>query len=225
MEMNQHCLDTLRKLAQGIDPRSGLPLPGEDACQAPEVIRALFQAIQALEAQGKVRPPPEQAGKPWSEEEEQALLQRFDEMRHGATLVGVEVGRRRSSAATVRVPAPAIKLPRRRRDGSRYAVMHSVWPGLTPRAESAALVRSPRNGVGTPEARGGSDARHASGPALQSDAGQHRAGHDPDQPHEPQRQARDCIARRHPPRDHYRREQPQPRADPMREDQPTSRRH
>ena len=59
MEMNQHCLDTLRKLAQGIDPRSGLPLPEEDACQAPEVIRALFQAIQALEAQGKVRPPPE----------------------------------------------------------------------------------------------------------------------------------------------------------------------
>lgn len=79
MEMNQHCLDTLRKLAQGIDPRSGLPLPEQDACQAPEVIRALFQAIQALEAQGKVRPPPEQAGKPWSEEEEQALLRRFDE--------------------------------------------------------------------------------------------------------------------------------------------------
>ena len=79
MEMNQHCLDTLRKLAQGIDPRSGLPLPEEDACQAPEVIRALFQAIQALEAQGKVRPSPEQAGKPWNEEEEQALLQRFDE--------------------------------------------------------------------------------------------------------------------------------------------------
>lgn len=79
MEMNQHCLDTLRKLAQGVDPRSGLTLPEQDACQAPEVIRALFLAIQALEAQGRVRPLPEQAGKPWGEEEEQALLRRFDE--------------------------------------------------------------------------------------------------------------------------------------------------
>ncbi|WP_275628866.1 hypothetical protein [Pseudomonas sp. 273] len=79
METNPHCLDTLRKLAHGLDPRTGQALPGGDACQAPEVIRALFQAIQALEAQGKVRPSPEQAGKPWNEEEEQALLQRFDE--------------------------------------------------------------------------------------------------------------------------------------------------
>ena len=77
MEMNQHCLDTLRKLAQGIDPRSGLPLPEEDACQAPEVIRALFHAFRLLEKH-KDKPAAVQAGKPWDEEEEQALLQRYD---------------------------------------------------------------------------------------------------------------------------------------------------
>lgn len=77
MDTHSQNLDLLRQLANGTDPRNGLPLPTGDACQAPEVIRALFHAIHLLEKH-KARPPAVQAGKPWDEEEEQALLQRFD---------------------------------------------------------------------------------------------------------------------------------------------------
>lgn len=79
MEMTPQGLDLLRKLANGTDPRNDLPLAASDVCQSPEVIRALFLAVQILEARmGRTRQPAVQAGKPWDEEEEQALLQRFD---------------------------------------------------------------------------------------------------------------------------------------------------
>ncbi|MGC4012130.1 MAG: hypothetical protein QM805_25975 [Pseudomonas sp.] len=72
-------LTVLRKLAQGIDPRHDAPLAVDDPCQAPEVIRALFHAIRALETPvPRPRTLPQQAGKPWQPEEEQALLQRFE---------------------------------------------------------------------------------------------------------------------------------------------------
>ncbi|MFR0691728.1 hypothetical protein ACLUTX_20185 [Enterobacterales bacterium AE_CKDN230030158-1A_HGKHYDSX7] len=72
-------LVVLRKLAQGIDPRHDAPLAANDPCQAPEVIRALFHAIRALETpQPRPRSLPQQAGKPWLAEEEIALLQRFE---------------------------------------------------------------------------------------------------------------------------------------------------
>ncbi|MBB4868081.1 hypothetical protein HNP46_007000 [Pseudomonas nitritireducens] len=72
-------LTVLRKLAHGIDPHHDEPLADDDACQRPEVIRALFHAIQALEAPPpRPRSLPEQAGKPWQAEEEAVLLQRFE---------------------------------------------------------------------------------------------------------------------------------------------------
>jgi len=72
-------LALLRKLAHGIDPRHDEPLAVDDPCQAPEVIRALFHAIRALETPpARPRVLPQQAGKPWQEEEEKALLERFE---------------------------------------------------------------------------------------------------------------------------------------------------
>lgn len=77
MDTHSQNLDLLRQLANGTNPRNGLPLPTGDACQAPEVIRALFHAIRLLEKH-KDKPAAVQAGKTWDEEEEQALLQRYD---------------------------------------------------------------------------------------------------------------------------------------------------
>ncbi|MCP1622987.1 hypothetical protein [Pseudomonas nitroreducens] len=91
-------LAVLRKLAQGIDPRYDAPLAVDDPCQAPEVIRALFHAIHALEMPvPKPRHQPQQAGKPWQTEEEADLLQRFEAgetiaaiaREHGRTTGGI----------------------------------------------------------------------------------------------------------------------------------------
>ncbi|MEP9316984.1 hypothetical protein ABKS89_07630 [Pseudomonas sp. LABIM340] len=96
-----HLADTLavlRKLAQGIDPRHDAPLAVDDPCQAPEVIRALFHAIHALEVPApKPRALPQQAGKPWQTEEEAVLMQRFEAgetvaaiaREHGRTTGGI----------------------------------------------------------------------------------------------------------------------------------------
>jgi hypothetical protein len=91
-------LAVLRKLAQGIDPRQDVPLAADDPCQTPEVIRALFHAIHALEAPApRPRALPQQAGKPWQTEEEAVLLQRFEAgetvaaiaREHGRTTGGI----------------------------------------------------------------------------------------------------------------------------------------
>ncbi|MCG8906323.1 hypothetical protein [Pseudomonas sp. DP-17] len=91
-------LTLLRKLAHGIDPRHDQPLAVDDPCQAPEVIRALFHAIHALETPApRPRALPQQAGKPWQAEEEQVLLRRFEAgetvaaiaREHGRTTGGI----------------------------------------------------------------------------------------------------------------------------------------
>lgn len=88
----------LRKLANGIAPRHDTPLATDDPCQAPEVIRALFHAIHALEIPlAKARTQPEHVGKPWQADEEEALVQRFEAgesisaiaREHGRTTGGI----------------------------------------------------------------------------------------------------------------------------------------
>lgn len=67
-------------LASGIDATTGeVLLEGGPLSQA-HVIRALFLAARALEqaAAKAARPLPGQAGKPWSEEEDQRLATSFD---------------------------------------------------------------------------------------------------------------------------------------------------
>jgi hypothetical protein len=72
----------LRGLAAGIDHATGQPLAGFAALQSPDIVRALFVAADALETrQRQVRRQaalPRNAGKPWSEEEDQRLLAGFD---------------------------------------------------------------------------------------------------------------------------------------------------
>ena len=79
----QAALQIVQTLAQGIDPHTGETFPAASPYQHPNTVRALFQAAQALtgalanqsrSSQGA----PENAGKPWSDEEDQALAAAFD---------------------------------------------------------------------------------------------------------------------------------------------------
>lgn len=83
---------TLRLLARGVDPQSGQPLEGDGPLQRPEVIRALFLAVELL-AGGRAyasaiaggrrprrprRAPSSGTGSRWTPEEEQRLVAGFD---------------------------------------------------------------------------------------------------------------------------------------------------
>ena len=70
-------------LAGGVDPATGEVLPDNSPLSSPHVIRALFLAAKALELMAikPVRPAaaaPGNAGKPWTEDEDQRLLAAFD---------------------------------------------------------------------------------------------------------------------------------------------------
>lgn len=74
-------LDIVTALANGVDPMTGEALAEDSIYQASDVIRALYLAMQALQARRhrRVRSAViSNAGKPWTEEEEQRLLAQFD---------------------------------------------------------------------------------------------------------------------------------------------------
>ena len=72
----------LKSLAAGTDPTHGGALSDVAACQTPDVVRALFLAADSLESrtrqQRRQSTLPRNAGKPWSPEEDERLLQSFD---------------------------------------------------------------------------------------------------------------------------------------------------
>ena len=76
-------------LADGIDPATGEVLADDSPLSSPHVIRALFIATKALElmADKAARPAaPGNAGKPWTEDEDQRLVAAFDANTPVATL-------------------------------------------------------------------------------------------------------------------------------------------
>ena len=79
-------------LAGGVDPTTGEVLADDSPLSSPHVIRALFLAAKALEllaAAKPVRPvaaAPGNAGKPWTEDEDQRLVAAFDAGTPVATL-------------------------------------------------------------------------------------------------------------------------------------------
>jgi len=91
MERNR-TIETLKSLAEGVDPASGQPFPAGSAYQQPDTVRALFSALQALEgtaSQVAAKPAspgkaaadkvaPGNAGMPWSKEEDARLAQAYD---------------------------------------------------------------------------------------------------------------------------------------------------
>ena len=88
----QQAAQIIEHLALGVDPRTGEVLGEGDACTAPEIIRALFLARNALQAPPAAAPRPParktpfvrngvelpNVGKKWSGEDVDTLLQQFE---------------------------------------------------------------------------------------------------------------------------------------------------
>jgi hypothetical protein len=75
-------IEIIKALSQGIDPYTGEIYPPDSPYQHPDTIRALFEAINALEKmaeRSKMQESlPENAGKAWSAEEDKLLIEQFD---------------------------------------------------------------------------------------------------------------------------------------------------
>ncbi|PZR38301.1 MULTISPECIES: hypothetical protein [Burkholderiaceae] len=81
----QHALSIIQTLANGIDPSTGEVMADQNPFNQPDVIRALFVAVQALGAapgaadkRAKSKPRPLNAGHSWSPEEDKQLLDGHD---------------------------------------------------------------------------------------------------------------------------------------------------
>ena len=75
-------IDILKLLADGVHPVSGEQLDKKHVINEPDVIRALNTAVEALVSEEerirRQRDLPKRVGKPWSENEDKALIKAFD---------------------------------------------------------------------------------------------------------------------------------------------------
>ncbi|MCB0323601.1 MAG: hypothetical protein KDD69_08505 [Bdellovibrionales bacterium] len=77
----REALQVVRCLAEGLDPYTNIPLPDDSVCQRSRSVRALQLAVEALEravSSSERRGRASNAGKPWTAEEDAALLSAFD---------------------------------------------------------------------------------------------------------------------------------------------------
>ena len=74
----QYAKQLLEGLASGMDPLTGEVLPPTDACNAPDIIRALHTVLRELDRQAPSTEQPENAGKPWTKEDDEELCRRVD---------------------------------------------------------------------------------------------------------------------------------------------------
>lgn len=134
----EHTLRILNALAGGIHPATGEQFPADSPYQHPDTVRALFDAVRAVE--GGRTPAPQSADKPaaapqsgagsrWEPEEEQRLAAAFDSGKtvnelaksHSRTTMAIEarllkLGRIDASALTapLRYPPKPAGQPARR---------------------------------------------------------------------------------------------------------------
>ena len=75
-------IDILKLLADGVHPVTGEQLDKNHVINKPDVIRALNTAVEVLASEEKriqrQRDLPKRVGKPWSEQEDKALIKAFD---------------------------------------------------------------------------------------------------------------------------------------------------
>lgn len=98
----QQARQILQSLVQGLDPETGAEIPPDSVLQQPAVMRALIAALLAIEQvnarQQRRARLPDNAGRVWTEEEEQALVAAFKSgepladiaARHCRTLAAIE---------------------------------------------------------------------------------------------------------------------------------------
>lgn len=72
--------EILACLADGVNPETGEVLPAYDSSNQAEVVRALHTVLRHLDniPEKKKRPQPENAGKPWTDADEEILCRMFD---------------------------------------------------------------------------------------------------------------------------------------------------
>jgi hypothetical protein len=72
----------IKAAAEGVNPFTGEVLPRDSLYQHPDMVRAMYRALGALEVQQKrelkQKDVPENAGKPWSDEDDKRLTAEFD---------------------------------------------------------------------------------------------------------------------------------------------------
>lgn len=89
----------LTELADGVDPLTGECLPADSVCNRPEIIRALHCVLQYVSDRPKRSAPLPNAGKPWTEADEAALMQMFDA---GRSVEEMQARFQRTNGAIVR---------------------------------------------------------------------------------------------------------------------------
>jgi hypothetical protein len=115
---HDQALSILQALSNGTDPFSGEPFPAASPYQHPDIVRALHQAVRALEAavaaqkrQAARASGAGNAGKPWTKDEDERLVAAFDAGRpidelavaHGRSRLAIEARLARFG----KVPMPA----------------------------------------------------------------------------------------------------------------------
>jgi hypothetical protein len=114
---HEKALSILQNLSNGTDPFTGGAFPADSPYQHPDVVRALFQAVRAMESavaaqkRQAARPAGGNSGKPWAKEEDERLLDAFDHGRSIDDLAGAHSRSRLAIEARLarfgRVPMPA----------------------------------------------------------------------------------------------------------------------
>ena len=89
----------LTELADGVDPLTGECLPADSVCNRPEIIRALHCVLRYVSDRPKRSAPLPNAGKPWTEADEAALMQMFDV---GCSMEEMQARFQRTNGAIVR---------------------------------------------------------------------------------------------------------------------------
>ena len=76
-------LEIVRALADGVNPYTGEVFPAGSVYQNAETVRALYTAIEALEAasrrEKRKKSLPRRAGQPWNDEESSLLIKRYEQ--------------------------------------------------------------------------------------------------------------------------------------------------
>lgn len=73
----QRAKEIIECLADGVNPMTGEVLPPDDSCNQAEVVRALHAILASL-PEKKRKLQPENAGKPWSDEDDKTLVEMYN---------------------------------------------------------------------------------------------------------------------------------------------------
>ena len=125
----------LSALAHGVNPATGEILAADGPYQHPDVVRALFAAldrfkstasdnVQPAQQDGRAAGKRSNVGKPWSDEEDQRLLSEFDRgskprelaREMGRTLAGIEARLERHGRISAVERTTSNRYPRERPD-------------------------------------------------------------------------------------------------------------